>query len=301
MSVGERKYPHPLIALVAVLVAALAMSAIIWAGSGWPWRSDVIGEEEGTEEAKTSSYVEFYGVRTVLPHSEYGGVAAANPFTFAITPRYLVFPNGERFRYEIKSGKITAWDGLPLEALKRLNPGGGRASLYIDEYTPMVLLYHLLPQFLEAGFSGYDFILNGPEGETEWQTYTDADLYSEGYNPGFLCLYWDRRVLQWGTADRVIREIPTTEYLFLSWNEFERVVGNEAGPVILLPGANTTFGELVAARDVVRESGEPRPLLTTGLNDPAVEPFIDVLAINPGIWVYDIQPTEDNPPAYYIK
>ena len=78
MSVGERKYPHPLIALVAVLVTALALSAIIWAGSGWPWRSDVIGEEEGTEEAKTSSYVEFYGVRTVLPHSKYGGVTAAN-------------------------------------------------------------------------------------------------------------------------------------------------------------------------------------------------------------------------------
>ena len=310
MNVGERKYPHPLITVVAVLVTALALSAVIWAETGWPWRSDVIEIEEGTEEAEASSYNEFNGVRTVLPRSEYGDAVAANPFTFAITPRYLVFPNGERFQYEIAPGNITARRGLPLEALKRLNPGGNRASLYIDEYTPMILLYHLMPQFLDAGFSGFDFILAGPEGEIEWQVHTSEDLFIEGPDTELHCLYWDRRIIQLATPYDVINEMSTDDYLFLSKRELREVIvgGFEMAILLdstdtigLLPGANTTFGELVAARDALWNIGNRHPALAIGFDDPAVEPFMDVLDINPGVWVYDIQPTEDNPPVYYIE
>lgn len=290
MHVGESKYPHPLITLVAVLVAALALSAIIWAETGWPWRSDAFEIGEGTEEAETSSYIEYNGERVSLARSEYGGEAAHNLFTFAITPNFLVFPEGERYRYEIKPGKVIAWNGLPLEALTRLNPDGSRASLYVDEYTPIVLLNHLLPQFLKSGYSGVDFILKGPEGEIVWQAYSSM-LKTSDY-----CIYWDRRVLQLGTPNELIKNISTEEYLFLTKDEFALVTGEATEDCILLPGPNTTFSELVAARDALWEVGLYNPALFIDLYDQVIELFKGTLSINPGYWEYNIQPAGNFPP-----
>jgi hypothetical protein len=296
MHVGESKYPQPLITLVAVLVAALALSAIIWAETGWPWRSDAYEIGEGTEEAETSSYIEYNGELVFLASSEYGGEAAHNLFTFAMTPNFLVFPEGERYRYEIKPGEVIAWNGLPLEALTRLNPDGGRASLYVDEYTPMVLLYHLMPQFLGAGFSGVDFILGGSEGELEWRVNTTSDLIAAGTYNNPHCLYWDRRVIQLGTSTDIVEETSAEEYLFLTKDEFSGIIGTGAGTVILLPGANTTFGELICARDALWEKGNKQPALAVGFDDSTIAPFMNVLSVNPGYWEYNIQPTGNFPP-----
>ena len=298
MHVGESKYPQPLITLIAVLVAALALSAIIWAETGWPWRSDAFEIGEGTEKAETSSYFDYQGEPVVLASSEYGGEAAHNLFTFAITPRFLVFPEGERYRYEIKPGEVIAWNGLALEALKQLSPGGGRASLYVDEYTPMVLLYHLIPQFLASGFSGVDFILDGPEGELEWRVNTTFDLINSGEFNNPHCLYWDRRVIQLGSSTGIVEETSAKDYLFLTKDEFSGIIGTGAETVILLPGANTTFGELICARDALWDTGNKQPALAIGFDDPAIAPFLNVLSVNPGYWEYNIQPGKDNPPEH---
>lgn len=285
----ETRAPHPLIVLVAVLVAALALSAIIWSGSGWPWQEnyiDIVPENE----TETTAYIEFGGEPLVPAKSLYGEPREDNPLTFAITARYLIFPDGTRFRYDVKPGKVIAWNGLPVEDLKALEPNGRRASIYVDENARFVLIYHLLPQFIEAGFSGFNFIMQGEEGFVEWKADSVGDLVGGERFSSPYCLYWDSGLIQIGYPDRAATPVDNSE-LVISKEIFKEILADEKGTPVLLPGPYASFQELVNARDALWELNEEHPSLPiSGFDDPVVTIVGSEMSINPGYWVWDIQP-----------